>query len=140
MFQGTSLLVLDEKGRLSVPKRHRTPLVGAEGSPVTVTRHPDGCLVLYPESVWSRKRSELVGLPYGARAFVRYVLGSAVDVKLDRAGRLLVPADLRELMGITHEVALVGVGAHLELWDRARFEEAEWEAVEQGFSAADFSF
>ena len=140
MFQGTFLLTLDQKGRLSIPTRYREAFrVVAEGS-VTVTRHPDGCLVMYPKPVWEEKREKLIRLPYSARGFVRFVLGSAVDVEMDRAGRLLIPADLRELSALRKEVALVGLGEHFELWNRETLAERECEALEAGLDAADFTF
>jgi MraZ protein len=140
VFQGTSLLTLDQKGRLSVPARHREALGLGTAQSVTVTRHPDGCLVIYPQALWEEKSRELSELPYAARAFVRFVLGSAVELPFDRAGRILIPAELRQMAGLTREVALLGVGGHFELWDRAALAEREREAFEKGMDAADFTF
>lgn len=140
MFQGTSLLTLDQKGRLSMPARHREALAVLCAGKVTVTRHPDGCLVIYPTSVWEQKREALARLPYSARAFVRYVLGSAVDLTPDRAGRILIPAELRLMGGLTKDVALLGMGEHFELWNRETLEARELEAVAAGLDAADFTF
>ncbi len=140
MFQGTSLLVLDQKGRLSMPARHREALAVLCEGKVTITRHPDGCLVIYPTPVWERKREALAHLPYSARAFVRYVLGSAVDLTPDRAGRILIPAELRLMGNLTKEVALLGLGEHFELWNRETLEACEQEAAAAGFEAADFTF
>lgn len=107
---------------------------------VTITRHPDGCLVMYPTPVWSEKREKLIRLPYAARNFVRFVLGSAVDVDVDKVGRILIPADLRELSALTKEVALVGLGEHFELWNRETLEAHESNALSAGLDAADFTF
>ncbi|BBF22496.1 division/cell wall cluster transcriptional repressor MraZ [Sutterella megalosphaeroides] len=140
MYQGTSLLVLDAKGRLSVPARHREALCAESGGGVVVTRHPDGCLVIYPTPVWEEKCEALRRLPYSARALVRFVLGSAVEVNWDAAGRLLIPAELRTLAGLSREAALVGVGTHFELWDRAALLEREAQDLAAGLDAADFVF
>ena len=48
MFQGTTLITLDDKGRLALPKRARDE-AAADGV-IVAARHPDGCLVLYPPS------------------------------------------------------------------------------------------
>lgn len=140
VFQGTSLLSLDQKGRLSMPARHREALAVLCEGKVTVTRHPDGCLVLYPAPVWEEKRAALAKLPYSARAFVRFVLGSAVDLEPDRAGRILIPSELRLMCALDKEVALIGMGEHFELWDRSTLEAREREALAAGLDAADFSF
>lgn len=89
MFQGTTLITLDDKGRLALPKRARDE-AAADGV-IVAARHPDGCLVLYPPSAWAPKRDALLKLPFSARGFVRLVLGSAEELKVDRAGRVLIP-------------------------------------------------
>jgi MraZ protein len=50
--------------------------------------------------------------------FRRMFLGSAAKVKLDRAGRLAVPALLREYAGLQKDSVLLGVEDHLELWSK----------------------
>ena len=141
-FEGTALVSLDAKGRFAVPALFRDALQNDEASPteIVLTRHPDGCLVVYPRSVWLEKRAQLAALPFSARAFVRLVLGSARTVTLDAAGRLLVPADLRKLAGIERSAALIGLGAHLELWARDAYEALEAEALKCPPDAADFTF
>ena len=145
-FEGTALISLDAKGRFAVPALFRDALQNNEAFPeaspteIVLTRHPDGCLVVYPRSVWLEKRAQLAALPYSARAFVRLVLGSARTVTLDAAGRLLVPADLRKLAGIERSAALIGLGAHLELWARDAYEALEAEALKCPPDVADFTF
>lgn len=136
MFQGTSLLSLDAKGRMTMPSRHREALALSYSLEVTVTRHPDGCLLIYPRNRWEKKREAIAALPYSARFLQRIVLGSAVDLTIDKAGRVLIPADLRTLAGLEKEVALVGMGEHFELWDAKRLAKLEEEAAAAGFEAA----
>lgn len=128
MFQGTSLLVLDAKGRLSLPAKYRESLLVPCQGEVTLTRHPDGCVLIYPRAEWLQLRTKLASLPYSARALQRVMMGGAVDVTVDASGRLLVPNDLRSMCGLNREVTLVGLGNHFELWDQSKymqFEEAE---------------
>lgn len=129
VFQGTSLLVLDAKGRMTMPTRHRDALLALCEASVTLTRHPDGCVLIYPKNVWEVKRKALAELPYSARVFQRIVLGSAVDTELDKAGRLLIPRELRTLCSLSREVSLVGIGEHFELWDSKKMAEAEEKAL-----------
>ncbi|MDO5530844.1 division/cell wall cluster transcriptional repressor MraZ [Sutterella sp.] len=139
MFQGTSNILLDDKGRLALP-RHLRGEIEARGGTLVATRHPDGCLVLYPREAWTPRREKLLALPWSARGFVRLVLGSAVELKPDAAGRVLIPSELREAAGLGRECALVGLGEHFELWDRARLRENEAEALAAGVDAGDFTF
>lgn len=139
MFQGTTLITLDAKGRLSLPVRVREEIAAA-GGVLIAARHPDGCLVLYPEAAWAPRREALLAMPFSARGFVRLVLGSASELRPDRAGRVLIPAGLRELAGLGREAALVGWGDHFELWDRERLAAADAAAAAQDVSGLDFSF
>ena len=140
MFQGTHFASLDAKGRIALPSRLRAALTEAGAASLVAARHPDGCLVLYAPSIWAERRAALSRLGYASRAFVRLVLGSARTVTLDAAGRLLVPADLRKLAGIERSAALLGLGAHLELWARDAYEALEAEALKCPPDAADFTF
>ena len=41
---------------------------------------------------------------------------------MDKQGRILLPAVLREFAGITKDAVLVGVGSRVEIWSRDRWE------------------
>lgn len=129
MFQGSSALTLDAKGRMSIPARHRDVLLATEEGRLTLTRHPDGCLMLYPRSIWETKREQIAALPASARALQRLLLGSAQDVEMDGAGRILVSPELRAAAGLEREVMLLGLGSNFELWDRPTWEARSIEDV-----------
>ena len=87
MFQGASALTLDAKGRMSVPSRYRDALQGQAEGRVTITKHPDGCLLLFPRPEWEVFRTKIAALPMDAHWWRRIFLGNASDVDLDGAGR-----------------------------------------------------
>ncbi|ARP83310.1 cell division/cell wall cluster transcriptional repressor MraZ [Bordetella genomosp. 9] len=132
MFQGSSALTLDAKGRISIPTRHRDALVAQAEGRLTLTRHPDGCLLLYPRQEWEKKREVIAALPMSARALQRLLLGNAQDVELDGSGRILIAPELRNAAGMTREAMLLGMGAHFELWDAASLARREAEDLAQG--------
>ncbi len=142
MFQGASQLTLDGKGRVSIPSRHRDVLAAQCEGRVTLTRHPDGCLLLYPRPVWEARRESIAALPYSARALQRLLLGSASDTEIDTAGRVLVPSELRGAAGLERDVMLLGMATHFELWDVLRLAEHEKNQLGQTLpeSAGSFSF
>lgn len=142
VFQGRSALSMDAKGRVSIPTRYRDALVSSAEGRLTLTRHPDGCLLLYPRPVWERKREQIAAFPMAARALQRLLLGSAQDVELDSAGRILVAPELREAADLTREAMMLGLGEHFELWDAETLKRREAEALEQVLAEplADFSF
>jgi MraZ protein len=142
VFQGASSLALDGKGRLNMPTRHRDLLSVQAGGQLTITRHPHGCLLVFPRPVWEQFRARLDQVPMEAHALKRLFLGYAMDVELDATGRVLVSPELREAAGITREVTLLGMGRHLELWDKALHAEREREALQKDIPEAfkGFSF
>jgi MraZ protein len=142
VFQGASALTLDAKGRMSIPSRHREALqLQAEGR-VTVTKHPDGCLMLFPRPEWERFRERIAALPMEAHWWKRIFLGSAADVELDTAGRVLITPELRAAASLERDVMLLGMGSHFELWDAAAYAAHESEVMKSEMPDAlrDFSF
>ncbi len=142
MFQGASALSLDAKGRMNIPARHRDALsVQCEGR-VTLTKHPHGCLLLFPRPAWEQHREQIANWPMSARAWQRIFLGNACDVEMDGAGRILISPELRSAVGLTREVMLLGMGSHFEIWDAAKLEESETQAIAGGMPdvLSNFSF
>ncbi len=136
MFQGASALTLDAKGRMSIPSRYRDALqVQAEGR-VTLTKSPDGCLLLFPRPEWERFREKVAALPMEAMWWRRIFLGNAMDVELDGSGRVLVSPELRSAAALEKDVALLGMGAHFELWDSQMYAAKEAAAMAQGMPEA----
>ena len=132
VFQGASSLNLDVKGRMSVPAKHRDALLVQGEGRVTLTKHPDGCLMVFPRPEWEAFRARVAQLPMDAHWWRRIFLGNATELDLDSAGRILVSPELRSAAGIQREVILLGMGSHLELWDAATYATKEQAAMMQG--------
>ena len=141
MFQGASSLSLDAKGRLSVPTRHRDAL-GATAGQLTITKHPHGCLMIFPRLEWDRFRERIAALPMSAQWWKRIFLGNAMDLEMDGSGRVLVSPELRAAAGISKDAVLLGMGSYLELWDAATYQAQEAEAMQGEMPDVfkDFSF
>ena len=129
MFQGASSLSLDTKGRLSVPTRHRDVLSATATGHLTITRHPQGCLMLFPRPEWEKFRQRIVELPMSAQWWKRIFLGNAMDVEMDGTGRVLVSPELRQAAGITKDTMLLGMGSYFELWDKVTYDAQEARAI-----------
>ena len=142
MFQGASSLSLDAKGRLSVPTRHRDALTEQAGGQLTITKHPDGCLMVFPRPEWEKFRERIAQLPMSAQWWKRIFLGNAQDVDMDGTGRVLVSPELRAGAGLSRDVMLLGMGHHFELWDKASYDAKEAEASQAEMPEAfkDFAF
>lgn len=142
MFQGASSLNLDAKGRINIPAKHRDALVVQCEGRITLTRHPEGCILMFPRPVWETHREQIAAWPMAARSWQRIYLGNAVDVELDSAGRILVAPELRSAVGLQRDVMLLGMGSHFEIWDAAKLADNESQAIAGGMPdvLSQFSF
>jgi MraZ protein len=140
VFQGASALTLDGKGRMAVPVRHRDALAALSANQLTLTQHPVGCLLVFPRPSWESFRTQLLGLPMEADGWRRFFVGSAVDVEVDSAARLLVPPELRAIAGLDKDVLLLGMGQRLELWDATRYAAHQAQVMAAGMPDAIKSF
>jgi MraZ protein len=122
MFIGEYKYLLDEKKRLSIPSKFR----GELGKKAIVTRGLDGCLFLYSQAEWKKLAEKLGKLPLGqadARGFQRIMLSGAMEVSIDRLGRILLPEYLKKYANLKKKVVIVGLYNHIELWDETKWGE-----------------
>ena len=128
MFQGSTALSLDAKGRLAIPARHREALVEASEGRLVLTAHPHRCLLLYPEPAWLPIRDKVLAassLNPQSASIKRLLVGNARDEMLDSTGRLLVAPELRQFAGLEKQVWLVGLGSHFEIWSDAGWQKEQ---------------
>ncbi|MBU0645885.1 division/cell wall cluster transcriptional repressor MraZ [Patescibacteria group bacterium] len=122
MFIGEYKHNIDEKGRLAIPVKFRSDL--AKGA--VVTRGLDTSLFLFPMEEWDKLAQKLANLPLGqsnSRAIARLMLAGAMDVEMDKQGRVVIPEYLREYAGMKKTVVLAGLYNRLEIWEQSKWEE-----------------
>jgi MraZ protein len=132
MFRGQAAHTVDDKGRVHVPSRFRGLLSECAGDgaarPILVTPAPfDRCLHIYPLSAFEDMERELAkfsNLDPNVVHLKRRYLSAAAECEIDKAGRVLIPASLRQKVGLDKEVLWAGMGKHLELWAHAEWERA----------------
>ncbi len=119
-FRGLQAATLDDKGRMAIPKRFRETLQQVcQGEVVLTVDIHDACLLLYPMADWLAIEAKLMAMPNmdpATRRVQRLLLGHAVEMEMDNAGRILVPDLLRDYAQMTKEVMLVGQGNKIEFW------------------------
>ena len=125
-----------------MPTRHRDTLNTIASGPLTITKHPHGCLMLFPRPAWEAFRERIAQLPVSAQWWKRIFLGNAMDVEMDATSRVLVSPELRQAAGISREVMLLGMGSHFELWDKITYDAQEAKAMQGAMPDVfkDFSF
>lgn len=125
-----------------MPTRHRDVLSATASGQLTVTKHPHGCLMVFPRPEWEKFRERIANLPMSAQWWKRIFLGSAMDVELDSTGRVLISPELRAAAGISKESVLLGMGSYFELWDQSTYDSQEAQAMQAEIPDVfkDFSF
>jgi len=126
MFRGLTSLNVDVKGRIIVPTQYRQAITEeANGQMVITIDTEDRCLLLYPLHQWRVIEERLGQLPTfqpAARRIQRLLIGHATELELDRNGRILLPALLREYAGLDKTIMLVGQGKRFEIWGEAQWQ------------------
>ena len=91
-----------------------------------ITADFDKCLLVYPLPEWEPIQQRLMSLSNfnpRIRDLQRQLIGYAVDVDMDAAGRVLISPALREFAALDKTVVLVGQGNKFELWDKHNWEQ-----------------
>ncbi len=144
MFLGQFQHNLDDKGRLMIPARYRDLLAAG----AFITQGFDKCLMVmtdaYFKEVYERINSMNMA-DASARMLRRLILSNAYPVEVDKVGRILVPQNLREFLGVASgELAIAGQGDYFEVWPPADWKTQmdklqDVEANQKRFSTLDLS-
>ncbi|MBI5358299.1 division/cell wall cluster transcriptional repressor MraZ [Candidatus Amesbacteria bacterium] len=130
MFIGRHNHHLEEKGRLSVPKKFRPQLENG----AILSQGLDGCLFLYPKSAWMELIDKLNQMPLtraDSRNFLRSLSYGAVEVEIDSLGRILIPDYLKNFAQIKSDCVIAGAIERIEIWDMSTFEKFNTKINEQ---------
>ena len=126
-----------------IPARFRELLVGG----AYITQGFDRCLMVmtagYFEEVYRRINAMNLADPT-ARMLRRLFLANAYPVEIDKVGRVLVPANLRQMISLEGEAIIAGQGEYFEVWTPAQWNEQramlqDTDANNQRFAALDLS-
>jgi MraZ protein len=116
MFLGDYQHTLDAKGRVSLPAKFRAEMTGK----LVVAKGLDNCLYVYPSDEYGRFVSEIVSredFDPRIRQVRRFFTSGAVEIELDSAGRVSLPPNLRDWAALRKDVAVIGNGNRIEMWD-----------------------
>lgn len=120
MFLGEYQHTLDAKGRVSLPAKFRAETTGK----LVISKGFEGCLYVYPAEDYAAFVERLMSrddFNPQSRKVRRFFTTGAVDTELDSAGRITLPAPLREYAGLARDVQVTGNGDRIELWDAERW-------------------
>jgi len=117
MFYGQFENKLDEKNRLMIPKKLRENI----GEVIFIVEYLDGKISLFLPEDFNRLVEKASSIPFTqekARKFARKIIGSAIDIPVDKVGRIQIPAIYMSKHDLQKELILLGVGDHIEIWNK----------------------
>ena len=125
-LNGSFRFKTDAKGRVSLPAKFRKVL--SEDLVVTSSLTGDYLMVFDGSESFNAWVDGIFVDKFGGynstsreQLMLRSALkGQAFDVQADSAGRILLPAELREKVGIDREVVIVGNTGFFEVWSEER--------------------
>jgi MraZ protein len=132
VFLGTFSPRLDDKNRLILPAKWRPAFDGG----IVMTRGQERCVFAFPRAAFEQLVDELAGAPLtnkDARDYARMLLAGAQDEVPDKQGRITIAPLLRDYAGLSRELAVLGVGRRLEIWDAGTWRDLQ-AAGEQAFA------
>ena len=121
LFLGEYDHALDDRGRVTIPRKIRQELGEDE---VVLSRGFDTCIFGFDRASWEREAGKHLETPVTddkARSLRRYLFAGAQKAEVDKLGRILLPAQLKEYASISRNVVIIGAGDHFEIWDIARW-------------------
>lgn len=136
MFIGEFTATIDDKGRISIPAKFRTQLK----SKVVITRGLDNSLFLYTLDEWKKLAEKLASLPISTantRAFSRLMLAGAMDCDIDKQGRIILPAYLKQFAKISKKLVFAGLYSRVEIWSEELWEKYKSQTEKQSNSIAE---
>lgn len=133
MMYGKYRHSVDPKGRLFVPSKLKDEL----GEAFFVTISVDPCLCIYTQERMQTLLDRFDTMPMLQARKLRGIFANAVRCEPDKQGRFLIPAELRQRVGITQDVTIIGLGNHAEIWDSKTYDEVDaLETLPENLAAA----
>lgn len=144
MFLGRYEHSIDEKGRLTIPSRYREVL---DGNSLVLTTGFEKSLIVMSSELFAMFANQIRSKPITNptnREFRRYFFSNAQELEIDKMGRILLPAFLRESANLTDGAILAGNGEYFEVWSPENWSHQQSilkdsDAIEQRFSALDLT-
>ncbi|MFH1791596.1 MAG: division/cell wall cluster transcriptional repressor MraZ [Candidatus Omnitrophota bacterium] len=124
MFYGEYDHSLDNKGRIIVPAKFRIAMKEHYIEKLFITRGLDQCLFMFPEEEWRSQEARFRAVSFTrkeSRQFNRLFFSGAVEIMLDKQGRLLLPKYLKDYAHIKRDIMIIGVSSRVEIWAKEKW-------------------
>ena len=116
---------MDDKLRLAIPRQLRDGFREADSEELFVAPGNEGCLSIYSKAGFEAFATKMATISTGrvqVRNFLRLYYSQAECVQVDKQSRIRIPERLVKMAELKHNVVLIGVHDHLEIWDKERWD------------------
>ena len=123
-LRGSALATVDEQGRLKIPTVFKDTLVKSYGYDYFLTSLTGDYVLVYPLTVWEAHEERLIktaSLNASRKRYLDRVNYFGSEVTMDKQGRILIPATLRDSATIQGELRVLGKIDHLDVWNQSKF-------------------
>ena len=124
MFLSTFEKQLDAKRRIVAPADFRAQIAGPFDGVFCFPSIEADCIEGGGQPLFQRYQALIEELEFGdpvRSALETSILGGAVKLSFDTAGRITLPEALCDMFGLTDWVTVVGLGERFQIWDRDAF-------------------
>lgn len=121
LLTGKYINKLDQKNRMFVPAKFRDAL-GSEF--VLTVSESKNCIQCYSVAEFEKKFAELesrIGDMLGEDDILTDLFAETYEVTIDNQGRISIPVEQRESVGLESSALVIGMGRHVEIWNEENF-------------------
>lgn len=125
-FWGSYKNTLDSKGRINFPAKFRKNLIKEDDDTLILVRGTERCIGVFPLSAWNHTIEDIkqkVGTGKEFGIVSRRLMYQASEQKVDKQGRLNLPANLIEYAQLEGDVLVVGYENKIEIWNHDKYQE-----------------
>jgi MraZ protein len=123
-FSGSSSAKLDDKGRFVLPQSMRYGLVEEGKCEFVIGLGLGGCLAIYRKSAIDKIVEKFRQNQHVAKfqKFFTLFFSTLHQTECDKVGRVALPQNLKQAIGIGKEIVVAGVMDKIELWPKEVYE------------------
>jgi MraZ protein len=122
---GTYERTMDDKLRLAIPRQLRDGSRDEGSEELYLAPGNEGCLSVFSKAGFEAFATKMATVSTGrvqVRNFLRLYYSQAECVQVDKQSRIRIPERLVKMAELKHNVVLIGVHDHVEIWDKERWD------------------
>ena len=122
---GTYERTMDDKLRLAIPRQLRDGFRDESSEELYLAPGNEGCLSVFSKAGFEVFATKMATVSTGrvqVRNFLRLYYSQAECVQVDKQSRIRIPDRLVKMAELKHNVVLIGVHDHVEIWDKERWD------------------